>query len=269
MYRFLAALVFCILSSVGLFTQTIALDPLSVSSLKILIYHDLALIGSATGFVVQKGQNYYLITNRHVVLSCADDKDPNDVGGWICATKFVVLQNQAGHLGQWVQVEEKLFDDKGKKLWIEHPTLGSATDVIALPLKNTSGVMFYPLDLELRKADLGLAPGESVSVVGFPLGLSQQAGLAIWKTGTIASDLDVSLNGKPMFLLDTTSRAGMSGSPVFAIRSGSYRDAKGNMNFGAGKLTKFLGVYSSQSQEAEIGTVWKAEVVATLYDSLP
>ena len=32
--------------------------------------------------------NYYLVTNRHVVLSCAEDTNPDDVGGWICADKL-------------------------------------------------------------------------------------------------------------------------------------------------------------------------------------
>lgn len=33
-----------------------------------------------------------------------------------------------------------------------------------------------------------------------------------------------------------------------------------------GTATKFLGVYSEENQMAELGAVWKAEVVAALYD---
>jgi hypothetical protein len=90
----------------------------------------------------------------------------------------------------------------------------------ALPLAHTENVQFYPLDISLRNTDIVLTPGYTVSIVGFPFGLAQGAGLAIWKTGTVASDLGVNWTGRPMFLVDTTSRPGMSGSPVYGVRSG-------------------------------------------------
>lgn len=128
-----------------------------------------------------------------------------------------------------------------------------------------------PLDLQLRNTDIGLFPGESVSIVGFPSGFAQSGGLAIWKTGTIASDLEVNIAGKEEFLVDTTARPGMSGSPVYARRSGAFQDKAGMAHFpsGAGAMTKFLGIYSAQNLNQEIGIVWKAETVQSLYDSLP
>lgn len=246
---------------------TTTLDPLSVTSLAVSILHGGVQIGGATGFVVQKKQNYYLITNRHVVLLCALDKDTNDVGGWICADKLKILQNKSGRLGEWFWVEENLYDENRSKQWLEHPTLGASADLIALPLKLTTGVQFYPLDLELRNSALALVPGDPVNVVGFPLGQTQAGGLPIWKTGTVASDLDINYGGKPMFLVDATARAGMSGAPVYARRSGTYPTRGGGTVVGG--TTKFLGVYAEQSQELELGAVWKAEVLAALYDSLP
>jgi len=144
----------------------------------------------------------------------------------------------------------------------------NAADLIALPLVNTNNVQFYPLDIGLGKTDLVLSPGDSLTIVGFPFGMAQAAGLPIWKTGTLASDLDVDFGGKPVFLVDTTSRPGMSGSPVYAIRSGgNYRMSMGAI--GGSAARRFLGVYSEQMPTVEIGGVWKAEVVVALYDSLP
>jgi len=37
----------------------------------------------------------------------------------------------------------------------------------------------------------------------------------------------------------------------------------------SGVATKFLGVYSEQNVNVELGGVWKAEVVVAIYDSLP
>jgi hypothetical protein len=113
-----------------------------------------------------------------------------------------------------------------------------------------------------------IAPGDTVSIVGFPHGLAQVAGLAIWKTGTIASDPDVNFEGKAKFLLDTTARGGMSGSPVYARRTIDTEPGGQLVTYGSPK-TRFLGVYSEQSEALEIGVVWKAEMVQSLYDSLP
>jgi hypothetical protein len=248
----------------GQASQTI--DRLSVTSLAVAVFHGNTSIGRATGFVLQKNQNYYLVTNRHVVLSCAEDSNPNDVGGWICADKFKILHNTAGHLGDWFWVEENLYDEAKHKRWLEHPTLGAAADLIALPLKNTEGVQFYPLDLSLRNSDMQLAPGDPVHIVGFPFGETQGGGLPIWKTGTIASDLDINYGGKAKFLVDATARSGMSGSPVYARRFGQPQDKASN---GGEGVTKFLGVYAEENQALELGAVWKADAVAALYDSLP
>ena len=242
-----------------------SIDRLSVTSLAVAVFHGEVSIGSASGFVLQKNRNYYLVTSRHVVLTCAEDTNPNNVGGWICADKIKILHNTAGRLGDWFWVEEDLYDDSKHKRWLEHPTLGASADLVALPLKNTSGVEFYPLDLALRNSDMQLAPGDPVNIVGFPLGETQGGGLPIWKTGTIASDLDINYGGKAKFLVDATARLGMSGSPVYARRFGQEKSGTANPI----GVTKFLGVYSEENQALELGAVWKAEAVAALYDSLP
>jgi hypothetical protein len=245
-------------------------DQLSYTSLQLKILRNDAEIGTATGFVVAKNNKPYLLTNRHVVLACALDKDPSDVGGWICANKLKILHNKHGHLGEWFWVVEDLFDAQGNKRWFEHPVLGGGADLVALPLEHVENVDFYTFDMALATADIAVSPGDSVSIVGFPLGLAQEAGLPIWKTGTVASDFNTNFGGKPMFLVDTTSRPGMSGSPVYAVRTGAFRNASGQLATAiSGRATKFLGVYSEQNQAAEIGGVWKAEIVIALYKSLP
>ena len=268
MGKFAAQLVLCACTALSAVAQNSqAIDRLSVTSLAVAVFHGDASIGRATGFVLKKDENYYLVTNRHVVLTCAEDTSTDDVGGWICADKLRILHNTAGHLGDWFWVEESLYDENKHHRWLEHPTLGAAADLVALPLKNISGVQFYPLDLSLRNTDVELAPGDPVNVVGFPFGETQGGGLPIWKSGTIASDLDINYGGKAKFLVDATARSGMSGSPVYARRFGSYQSKSGTSH--TGNATKFLGVYSEENQALELGAVWKAEAVAALYDSLP
>lgn len=245
------------------------IDRLSLTSLLIRVLHDHVPIATASGFVVSKNGQYYLVTNRHVVKSCARDEDRRDIGGWICANALEVFQNEQERLGERRWVREELYEHGGNdKRWLEHPSLGAAVDVVALPLSNTAGVAFYPLDLGLRNTSMVIGPAEPVSVVGFPFGQSQ-GGAAIWKSGWVASDPDIDYDGKPLFLVDATTRPGMSGSPVYARRSGGYQDAGGHLVMTVGRgATKFLGVYSAQFETAELGVVWKADVVISLYNSL-
>jgi hypothetical protein len=251
--------------------QRTEINPLSTTSLSLKILHDDTALGTATGFVLEKNNKRYLVTNRHVVLACGQDPSPENVGGWICANRLAILHYQIVSQGMsWFWVTEDLLGALGKPRWLEHPTLHGNADLIALPLAHTENVQFYPLNLELRKSDIVVSPGDPVSIVGFPFGMAQDAGLPIWKTGTVASDPDVNFSGRPMFIVDTTSRQGMSGSPVYAVRTGAYRSTTAQLQMAInGVATKFLGVYSDQNMNVELGAVWKADVVVALYDSLP
>ena len=111
-----------------------SIDRSSYTSLQLKILHNDVEIGLATGFVVAKKDKYYLVTNRHVVLACAQDKHPTNVGGWICANKIEIFRNKLNHLGEWIWVTEDLVDEHNNKRWLEHPTLGAAADLVALPL---------------------------------------------------------------------------------------------------------------------------------------
>lgn len=128
---------------------------------------------------------------------------------------------------------------------------------------------FYPVDLKLADTDLKVGPSDSVNVVGFPFGETQAGGLAIWKIGTVASDPDIDFFGHPVFLIDATTRPGMSGSPVYERRFGQIVSSSGNMEVVPEMRTRFLGIYSAQAAPAELGWVWKAAAVKALYDSLP
>jgi len=155
------------------------LDPLSVTSLRLSIRHDDTEIGVATGFVVEKANKRYLVTNRHVVLLCTLDANPGHADGWICANKLTISRHRLTHRGPCVSVVEDLYYEKNSKRWLEHPTLGASADLVGLPLQKTEDVQFYPLDMELRRADIVVGPADPVSIVGFPFGLAQDGGLPV------------------------------------------------------------------------------------------
>jgi hypothetical protein len=52
-----------------------------------------AEIGYETGFVLTKSGKYYLVTNRHVILAGALNRNPANMGDWIYANRISILHN--------------------------------------------------------------------------------------------------------------------------------------------------------------------------------
>lgn len=240
----------------------ILIDPLSCISLHLECLSKGVPIGAGTGFVVVYEGTNYLITNWHVVtgrdpktgkpMSTTGVADPDAVGIWF---------HDAKRLGSWHRMIEPLVDStNGNKLWKEH-SLGRQIDVVALALNPSNDVKIYDLDTSLANTDMVLLPSEPVSIVGFPFGIAAAGKFPIWKTGHIASDIDLDYDNKPVFLVDATTRPGMSGSVVFARRLGGFRSSKAQWHLG-GSALRFLGVYSGRIREqSDIGMVWKPKVV--------
>jgi hypothetical protein len=62
----------------------------------------------------------------------------------------------------------------------------------------------------------------------------------------------------------------MSGSPVYARRNGMYQSENGMMMMVGGNTDRFIGIYAgSIDQASEIGRVWKASAIMTIFDALP
>lgn len=239
------------------------IDEFSIKSLHIEIYLDANQIASATGFVIKEADSYYLITNWHVVtgrnpkdnqpLSRSAIADPNIIKVWFNGEK----------LGQWTQKTISIINENGQKLWLEHEK-GREVDIVAIPITVSSDIKIYDIDLALADFDLMIYPSEAVSIIGFPQGISSAGKLPIWKTGHIASDIDIDWNDKPSFLIDATTKSGMSGSPVIAKRVCIYQTSAGN---NIGNAVKFLGIYSGREIDTsgiEVGLVWKPRVISEI-----
>ena len=241
----------------------ISIDEFSTKPLYLETYLDRVKIGVATGFVVKKNNLYYLVTNWHVVtlrnpfdnrpLSDTGMADPNVLKVWF----------HGSTLGHWIQKEINIIDQDGNKLWLEH-VRGKEIDVVAVPLEISSDVNIYEIDLALADFDLKLYPSEAVSIIGFPEGLTSGGKFPIWKTGHIASDIDIDWDSRPAFLIDATTKSGMSGSPVIAKRVSIYQTSQGNR---IGNAVRFLGIYSGREigeSGIEVGFVWKPRIISEI-----
>jgi hypothetical protein len=117
---------------------------------------------------------------------------------------------------------------------------------------------------------LRLYPSLDVYVLGFPLGMTGGGQFPIWKRGTIASEPSIDLDGLPKFHIDTATRKGMSGAPVYAQEVGPIvpEDPNDPAKGSIGKARRFIGVYASRLNgdefSAQLGVVWKEAAIAEI-----
>ena len=132
---------------------------------------------------------------------------------------------------------------------------GAAIDVCALPMNNRvspENVLDASfLDPKRHFHWVKLAIAQECFVVGYPEGLfvreSENMVLPIWKTGHIAAEPSVFVDGVPKFLIDASTRPGMSGSPVFVKGRSSNR---------------LLGLYTGRTSEtSELGYVFSPQLL--------
>lgn len=248
-------------------SRHIRIDPISLTSLRVVPKFNELELGSATAFLLERDGKHYLITNWHVLSGRNPDTEAClDKKYAALPTSLLVRFHARAQLGTWTSLELPLINPEGTRTWLEHP-LGRKIDVAAIELSTqiAAAINIYSLDLELADVDMLVVPATPVSVVGYPLGTSAGESWPIWKTGHIASDPDIDFQaGKPAFLIDATTRSGMSGSPVI-LRLGSFSKSDGTQVLGLGLATKFLGIYSGRVHEdSEIGQVWRPFVLLEL-----
>lgn len=244
--------------------KNIPIDPISIIPLQLESFLGDDSLMYGTGFIINHNTQNFLITNWHVVTCrSTSNKQPILDTGQADPDKLKIWYHQKDELGVWELFDEQLLNDNsGEKMWLEHPD-GSEIDVVALPISISENVKVNPLDLNLSNTDLIITPSEPVSIVGFPYGQGSVGKFPIWKTGHIASDIDLDYDGKPVFLIDASTLPGMSGSPVIAKRIGMQTTSKGLIMGGTSR--KFLGIYSGRIQErSELGIVWKPEVLDSI-----
>lgn len=247
----------------------ILIDPLSTQSLLIELYVNGNALSTATGIIVQRDGTDYLVTNWHV-LSGRHPESGEPLSPTLgIPDEIRILHHARNRLGSWVVRSEPLVNAEGAMLWVEHAR-SSEIDVAALRLTTVDDeVQLYPFDLALADTDMIPEPAMPISILGFPFGLSAGGAWPIWKTGHIATDPDIDFEtGKPAFLIDATTRGGMSGSPVVLRMHSGFRTRSGARVLGAGVQTKLLGIYSGRIREdVEIGRVWRPSVIGEVLDN--
>lgn len=161
-------------------------------------------------------------------------------------------------------------------IWLEHPEFGSRIDVVALTISPPApGNITLPLPINTFPdfVNFSLRSGGDAFVLGYPLNIDAGAGLPIWKRASIASEPTIDLGGLPKLLIDTATRKGMSGAPVFAVNRGWTVPIGGSIKDGyIGEAERFLGIYSSRVEGddelgSQLGVVWKESAIRAIAEN--
>lgn len=96
---------------------------------------------------------------------------------------------------------------------------------------------------------------EEVVMVGYPIGLwDSRNNFPIFRKGYTAAHPAIDFNEDGIGLVDMTCLPGSSGSPIYVLNEGGYKDKKGNLNWGQSRVL-FLGVLYAGPQYTATGDV--------------
>lgn len=273
---------------------------------QILMCDDSGVLSTGSAFFYELEGAWFLITNWHNLSGKHFlTKEPLSKKGrfptFIKAKLSAYLPSGAGMAeGSFTTVAQRVeIYENYQPRWYTHPELGSACDVVALPLSRPRSCPEFMHNAANRISNLRIPvkPGCTAFVIGFPRSLSVGFGLPLWKAGYIASEpyYDITIGGElsdvaglrggtqlPAFFIDSQTREGMSGSPVFAAYMGNwdatdpYKDLdmdtpefwlRDDVLLGENRM-QFVGCYSGrigrEEEGAALGLCWREEVIRTI-----
>jgi hypothetical protein len=225
----------------------------------------------ATGFVVKapgdRGEEYSLVTNRHVVTGRRSEDDRIiDTQTGATPSALAVTFHDSAAVNQRRTVLVELADQGGDPIWREHPGYGSRVDVAVIPLSHVPGSevlapFAYELGRDVSRIDLA---GE-VYIVGYPQGVGIDTPVgprAIWVRGTVAWPPVYDWHGLPRMLVDCRARPGHSGSPTLFWSTGARPFVGAHGILHQERAFTLLGVYSGRlSPQSDIGLVWRRSAI--------
>jgi Trypsin-like peptidase domain len=218
-------------------------------------------LGTATGFFFLNDNHLYLVTNRHVVREDNSTIFPDKL-------RIRLHTNAADHT-QNSSYDLPLYKN-GISTWREKP----GVDLVAIELSQTEMSRFVIKAFApsfFAPADIVIATGDDVVVIGYPRGFSDVLhNYPVTRTGAIASAYPIPFNGQPYFLVDARLHPGTSGSPVLTKPSSTLLTQTGLLHPG-GVTTYFLGVNSGEvifpGESSGLNGVWYASEVQIITTS--
>jgi hypothetical protein len=268
------------------------LDPLNFCVVRIEGLFNNLKISTATAFfyygLVDEQPSFWLVTNWHV-LSGRHTSNPsrtlNAMGSIPNRIRLQLLSTkdaQGREFQGQVFVHEKfinIYDATNQATWFQHQTKNNVDVAVIYIGQEFSEYRILGVNAVANHYDMAIALGNEVFILGYPLGFTYFMETPIWKRGSIASEPHLETDSsKGRIVIDATTRAGMSGSPVIMRASTHYLSQDGSIKEQP-NASRLLGVYSSRpvfertsvaapialedeaDRRAELGYVYKSGLV--------
>jgi len=240
-------------------------------SIPIWVKRDDRELGPATAFFMKRNGKVFLVSNWHV-FSGRNAYTGQPLSTTLLTPNRISYWAHTPNIGKFVRdCEVAICDQDDEPKWLQHP-LGQKIDLACIELRSfPSNLKAYtPEDIGDQK--IMISVGQDVVIAGFPKGMMQQGILPIWKRGSIAAEPNVARNdGLGVYLVDTATREGMSGSPVYLFSNGTALMEDRSVTVFSDPVARFLGVYSGRygaeaENEIQLGRVWAESHLLEMLD---
>jgi len=242
---------------------TAPVDPLFLAAPRVSTFHGKQALTNASGFFFERDDRLFLVTSRHVVIDEDTKHFPDRLE--------IELHLDASNLTRSTGFSMLLYDE-GEAVWRQGSDSGGEIDVAVIELDRSAlpdeSVIraFSPAHLSHDFSEVH--PGESLLVVGFPLGFHDALHhLPVLRHAVIASPYGIRFQGLGYFLTDARTHRGTSGAAVV------MRDTSAAAQ-NAALPWKLLGVHSARMDMGDrdlvldeslgLNCAWYADILLTL-----
>lgn len=254
--------------------ESVLLTKDSLVAAKLEMLFDSSVLAGGTCFFYRNDDEVYLITNCHNVtgrdpitkkIISKSLTTPNSIR----VTFIGVSKNGTS---EFFEIDIPLYSDEDSQFpnWWVHPIHKDVVDIAVIPLPQNfierilqRTEIVAANDSSVNNLEVPVKVGQDVMTIGFPRMMDAE-GFPIWKRGSLATQPGQSLMGLPKFYIDTATREGMSGSPVFTRSIISVR-IPGKQISGIGVRNRFIGIYSGRVGDdtflAQLGIVWEEAAI--------
>lgn len=236
------------------------IEPLLLACTRVSTFNGQRLLTAASGFLFERGERLFFVTNRHVLVDAQNAHHPDRID--------IALHTDPVDLTRFSVVSVPLYSE-GKGRWRQAKDSGGDVDVAAIELDRAA----LPKSVVLRAFTLAhlqgpldeIGIGTPLLVVGFPLGFYDTVhNLPVARQAAVASAFGVRFQEQGYFLTDARTHRGTSGAPVV------MRDPGGDP-----KLPwKLLGIHAARmdmrtreegvDESLGLNSAWYADILRTL-----
>ena len=282
-----------------------SISPLSLFPIPITQKRNGKTIGHGTGFLArpEKDAPTLLITNYHVLTARYPTTPSMMLPGYPDSPdeiEFRIPRYENNMLtfpsGSVHAVSSKNFQ------FIEHPDRDKGVDLVALKVQFPSDAILLHLDQLPLSNELQVEAGGDAFILGFPFPPKNEiefpTTFPTWKQASIASEPSFPIDCLPKIYMDSASRPGMSGSPVFlramvdkfflsedeaklhqAVEEGRASATDFLMALNPAHMAlkrvsefRFIGVYAGRygipaEESLQLGIVWSAQALDEMFAS--